>query len=132
MLGGLADSVQGGRFGPAAVAPEEAARTAAAAGTGKGRDVPPLDGAVRTRLRRQALDWLTTETAAHAKELDSGRPPARDLVRTSLVGLKQRPDLAGVREPESLAKLPEVEQADWRALWADVNTLQKRVGTPPP
>jgi hypothetical protein len=28
------------------------------------------------------------------------------------------PDLAGVREPEELAKLPKAERAEWQAFWA--------------
>ena len=32
-------------------------------------------------------------------------------------------DLAGVREAEALAVLPEAEQAAWKALWAEVDEL---------
>ena len=35
------------------------------------------------------------------------------------------PDLAGVRDPEALIKLPQEEQKAWRDLWADVDTLLK-------
>jgi hypothetical protein len=41
------------------------------------------------------------------------------------------PDLGGVRAPEGLAGLPEAEQAAWRALWAEVEVLQKRLWTAP-
>ena len=35
-------------------------------------------------------------------------------------------DLASVRA-DALAKLPEAERDGWRKLWADVDTLRKRV-----
>jgi hypothetical protein len=36
------------------------------------------------------------------------------------------PDLAGLRDPASLAKLPEAEQEAGRKLWADVEALLKK------
>ena len=36
-------------------------------------------------------------------------------------------DLAGVRDPGSLATLPEGERAEWRALWAEVDALLGQV-----
>ena len=36
-------------------------------------------------------------------------------------------ELAGVRDEAGLAKLPEAERADWKALWADVEDLLKKV-----
>ena len=36
------------------------------------------------------------------------------------------PDLAGVREPDALAKLPEAEQAAWQAFWADMDAASGR------
>jgi hypothetical protein len=36
------------------------------------------------------------------------------------------PDLAGLRDPEPLAKLPESEQEACRKLWADVAALLKK------
>ena len=38
---------------------------------------------------------------------------------------RQDPDLAGVRDPEHLAKLPGEEQQAWRALWEAVDALRK-------
>jgi hypothetical protein len=32
-------------------------------------------------------------------------------------------DLAGIRDPEALAKLPEAERKEWQALWAEVDAL---------
>ena len=38
-------------------------------------------------------------------------------------------DLIGVRNPDALAKLPEAEQKEWRALWAGVDALLKKTET---
>jgi hypothetical protein len=39
---------------------------------------------------------------------------------------KPTPDLAGIRDPQPLAKLPEPEQEACRKLWADVAALVKK------
>ena len=36
------------------------------------------------------------------------------------------PDLAGVRDKEGLATLPETEREAWRKPWTDVETLLQR------
>jgi len=35
-------------------------------------------------------------------------------------------NLAGVRDPGALAKLPEPERKEWQAIWADVDALLNR------
>jgi len=40
------------------------------------------------------------------------------------------PDLAGIRDPQPLAKLPEPEQETCRKLWADVAALLKKAQEP--
>jgi hypothetical protein len=35
-------------------------------------------------------------------------------------------DLAGLRDPDALAKLPEAEREPWQQLWTDVAALLKR------
>ena len=87
-----------------------AARAAALAGCGKGRDDPRPDAEARTRLRRQALDWLEEERAAWAKAMGSGDPNGRKQAGNVIVGWIRwtiDPDLVGVREPEALEALPE-------------------------
>jgi hypothetical protein len=43
------------------------------------------------------------------------------------------PGLAGVRDPDALARLPEPERQAWQKLWADVaDTVARAEGTPPP
>jgi hypothetical protein len=38
------------------------------------------------------------------------------------------PDLAGVREPAALAKLPQAERQPWQKLWDDVAATLVRTG----
>ena len=41
-------------------------------------------------------------------------------MRQTLAHWKRDRDLAGIREPAELAKLPEAERTAWQALWAEV------------
>jgi hypothetical protein len=72
------------------------------------------------------LDWLEEERAAWEKVVDSGDPKGRTQANTAIVGWAIDPDLAGVRDPEALAKLPEAEREEWQALWTDVYALVKK------
>ena len=102
----------------------------ALATAGQGKDGPPLDDAVKAKLRRQALDWLQAELAVSARRLESG--PSQDLpaIVQTLQLWKQDSDLAGIRKTESLARLPGDEQKVWHKLWADVDALLRRLPTP--
>ena len=40
------------------------------------------------------------------------------------------PDLAGVREREALAKLPEAVRMEWKQLWQGIEALRQRAATP--
>lgn len=104
-----------------------AACVAALAGCGQGRDDPQPDDAARARLRRQALAWLQADLRLHAE-----RPEIEVAeVRGALESWTRDPDLAGVRDPDALDRLPEDERAAWRALWAEVDRLLQRAeGTP--
>src|SRR5262249_24085929 len=108
-----------------------AACAAALAAAGTGQDDPKPDDAARAQLRQQALDWLKAERSAWARLLDSGPPQARAATTQVLQHWRGDPDLAGVRDPDALAKLPETERAAWRALWADVDALLKAQGGRP-
>jgi serine/threonine-protein kinase len=100
-----------------------AACSAALAGCGQGKDDLPYDDAGRQRLRRQALVWLQAELAARSRTLESNDASARRGTVRILRLWKADPDLAGVREPAALEKLPEAERAEWRALWAEVDQV---------
>jgi tetratricopeptide (TPR) repeat protein len=117
-----------GRADDRAASPRpDAAHAAALAGCGRGCDDPPPDGEARARLRRQALDWLEQERAAWAKVVDSGDPNGSRRATDEIVGWTIAPDLAGVREPEALALLPEAERVAWRSFWDEVDELLQRV-----
>ena len=91
-----------------------------------GPGTAPIDDATRRGLRAQALGWLQAELSAWGKALDSGDPGARKAVAKALTLWKTDTDLAGLREADALAMLPEDERADWQALWSQVAALLGR------
>ena len=103
----------------------DAACSAALAGSGQSKDVPPPDEAARRRLRDQARDWLIAELADRAKFLQSQGPRARPVVAQMLQHWKVDPDLAGIRDPDALKNLPADEQKACAAVWKDVDALLK-------
>jgi tetratricopeptide (TPR) repeat protein len=106
-----------------------AASAAARAAALKGKDEPPPDDAAKAKLRRKALDWLRAEFKAWYQLLDSGSPQARTSIAKALAHWKQDSSLAGIRDSEALARLPEAERKEWQTLWADVDSLQSRAAT---
>jgi tetratricopeptide (TPR) repeat protein len=106
-----------------------AARAAALAAAGQGKDAGTLEDKERTRLRQQALAWLQADLALCKKELNSWWPPSREQAREALTSWKRVQDLAGLRDQDALAKLPEAERAACRKLWADVDALLQRART---
>jgi hypothetical protein len=104
-----------------------AACAAALAGCGKGQDNPPADAAAWSDLRGRALEWLRADLALRAEQLQADAAEAR----RALAHWKRDPDLAGVRDPDALATLPEPERADWQALWAEVDRLLQNTGEAP-
>jgi serine/threonine-protein kinase len=129
----LADDEDAGRF--------YAARAAALGGCGPGKDDPPPDEAARAGLRKQALAWLRERLAqgqavlgpdgADPQKPDAARAAVVRKVRQEIESCKTHRDLTGVRDPDALAKLPEAEQAEWRAFWADADALLRKVGGAP-
>jgi tetratricopeptide (TPR) repeat protein/serine/threonine protein kinase len=109
-----------------------AACAAALAGCGQGKDCPPAEGPERTRLRRQALDWLRANLGAWQQALVKDPVQARDTVAKAMAQWLGDADLAGVRGADSIARLPEAERADWEALWKEVEVLRRRAEPPPP
>jgi tetratricopeptide (TPR) repeat protein len=102
-----------------------AATVAARAGTGQGHDAAGLDDADRARWRRQALDWLRADLALWTARVD-GPPAGRSSARAALQRWRDDKALAGVREPQELAKLPEPERAGYVRFWADVQEVLVR------
>jgi serine/threonine-protein kinase len=94
-----------------------AARCAAAAAFGLGKDTPALSEGQRLRLRERAREWLQADLDASLRSLNGGTDTTRDLVAKILTLWKDDSDLAELRESESLNRLPAQEKAAWNALW---------------
>jgi hypothetical protein len=103
-----------------------AACAAALAGSGPSADDPPPDDDAKARPRTQARDWLRADLGLRSKQLDTDTEEARSAVRNALRHWQVDPDLAGVRDPDALSRLPEAEREEWTSLWADVASLLKR------
>jgi predicted outer membrane repeat protein len=103
-----------------------AACAAALAGNGKGDDASKLTDDERSRLRRQALDWLRADLALHAKRLQGAKAQDRTFVQEQLKHWQRDDDLVGIRDSAALAKLPAAERAAWVQLWAEVATLLRK------
>jgi Flp pilus assembly protein TadD len=100
-----------------------AACAAVLAGVGRGKDAGKLDEADRVLLRYTALGWLQEECTEHARKVKGGSSSAANQSRETLLRWRKDADLASVRDPELLLKLPEAEQVAWRNLWAQVDAL---------
>ncbi|HEY7428116.1 MAG TPA: tetratricopeptide repeat protein, partial [Gemmataceae bacterium] len=110
-----------------------AACSAALAAAGQGEDARLLPDKDATMFRRRALDWLREELAAYGQIAPQNNPAMKQTIQKRLAHWQRDPDLAGVREPEQLAKLPPAEKEEWRRLWAGVASMaapSDRVGTP--
>jgi serine/threonine protein kinase/Flp pilus assembly protein TadD len=104
---------------------------AALAAAGQGKDAAKLDDEERARLRRLALEWLRADLAAWRGLLDKEPDKRRAVIVQRMRHWQGDPDLAGVRGPEALARLPEAERPAWRELWAGVaGTLAQGLAKP--
>jgi tetratricopeptide (TPR) repeat protein len=108
-----------------------AARVAALAGCGRGEDADKLNEEERTRWRKQARDWLRADLALWAKMLDSGSAMAPDLAKKMLPLWQTEPDLAGIRDPSAMDKMPADEREECLTLWQEVGSLLKRAQVRP-
>jgi Protein kinase domain len=102
-----------------------AACMAASAGCGRGEDAVNLDDEERARLRDQGRQWLRAELAAWGKKLDSASV-SKSSVENALNRWRKDPDLAGLREPDLLARLPAAESRAWREMWKEIDAQIER------
>jgi serine/threonine-protein kinase len=109
-----------------------AACAAALTAAGQATDDPKPDDDARARMRGQALDWLKAELASWVRVLDAGDEQARSAAARDLWHWQADSDLAGVRDRDSIAKLPADERRAWEALWKDVDALLKGAARPGP
>ena len=106
------------------------AACSAAAALSQGIDDPKPDDAARAKLRDQAKDWLRAELSAWEKVAMAAEPGNKPLVAKTLRHWKADADLAGVRDADDLAKLPETERAEWVKLWEEIDALLAKVAKP--
>jgi serine/threonine-protein kinase len=101
----------------------DAACAAVMAAAGLGKDATPLDANNKTQLRQQALDWLRADLALWQQQATSKAPAALDALSRSLAHWQTDSDLASIRDPMGLARLPDAERQEWQQLWAEVSKL---------
>src|SRR5262249_3710194 len=104
-----------------------AARAAARAGCGLGKDQPPPDDATRGRWRRQALAWFRADLKQWGRLLERAPPQVRAAAAQTLRHWQRNAALQGVRDVDALARLPKAERDACLDLWADVEALRARV-----
>jgi serine/threonine-protein kinase len=102
-----------------------AACAAARAGCGRGVDAAGLGEEEKTRWREQARRWLREDLAAWERTLN-GPATGRLRAAQTLTRWRADQDLAGLRAPAELAKLPADERRDCLAFWAEVDDLLDR------
>jgi hypothetical protein len=85
----------------------------------------------RQRLPSPYLAWLEAELAAWSSALRHGPPEDSARIQATLPHWKQGSDLAGIRAPEALARLPEPERKRWQALWALTDALLQQAAARP-
>ena len=100
-----------------------AARSAALAGSAKGRDARRLEEEEeRAAWRRQAVDWLRQDLAAWKARVKKGTLQRSKLLERLQGWMKDR-GLAGIRDAAALAELPAREQNACKALWKTVDAM---------
>jgi serine/threonine-protein kinase len=105
-----ADPITGNRY--------QAARSAALAGAASGR------------WREQAVAWLGADLAASSAALEMGTFRQRAAVLRRLSRWQGDPALAGIRDGQALAGLPEPERRSLQDLWRRVDELRARAAAP--
>jgi hypothetical protein len=104
-----------------------AACAAALAGCSQGKDAGELDDKERARLRQKALDWLRADLEAWRRLLDRLPAKSRLLIVRNMQHWRADPAIAGVRDEQALARLPEAERQQWQKLWNDAGDLLARL-----
>jgi eukaryotic-like serine/threonine-protein kinase len=104
-----------------------AARAAALASCGRGRDDPPPDDSARSYWRKQALTWLSEELKASSKRAADSAHPKHDGLAARLGCWRIDPSLAGIRDEAVIAVLPDTERQVCRDFWSQVESLQRQL-----
>jgi serine/threonine protein kinase/Flp pilus assembly protein TadD len=95
-------------------------------GCGKTSMASQFNEARRVQLRQQACDWLRDDLQQYRQQIQGGNPEAARNIAAKMTSWQQDTDLAGVREPKELAKLPEAERQAWERMWSEVKELARQ------
>jgi tetratricopeptide (TPR) repeat protein len=105
-----------------------AAFHAAQAAAGQGEDAGSLSYEVTRLLHNWALGWLRVDLKAYAQLVaEQDNPYVKRMIQQQLANWHRDPNLAPVRDPQALDRLPDDERAAWQALWRDVDELAKQL-----
>jgi tetratricopeptide (TPR) repeat protein len=107
----------------------QAARSAALAAAGQGRDPGKLTDEDRTRLRAQALAWLQADVQQGTRCLQARDRKSLPGLLTAVAAWQQEAAFGPLRDPSARARLPADEQKDWAALGAAVAQLAANIRT---
>jgi hypothetical protein len=97
-----------------------AACVAVRVGTGKEGDAADLDAETRAAWRRLGYDWLRADLTLWRQRLRGNQPAVRAEAARLMRHWLTNPDLADVRDPEALRRLPAAERKIWDDLWDEV------------
>jgi tetratricopeptide (TPR) repeat protein len=103
----------------------QAGCAAAMAGCGRSEDGADLSDAERASWRTQSRQWLSADLAAWVRMLDAN-PASREAVRDVMTHWQGHADLACVREPGELKKLPADERKEYYVFWGEVAAVLAR------
>jgi serine/threonine-protein kinase len=104
-----------------------AARCAALAGCGRGRDGAGLSPAEQAQWRKQARAWLRADLALWEKTLASGTELDLGLAKRMLDRWQWEPDLAAIRDLSALRETSAEERTECLALWDEVVAVLRRI-----
>ncbi len=110
----------------------EAISAALHVGCGLDQKAKGLAETERARWRKQALEWLRLDLKGWTDLLADSGPRNRTIAMQRLNVWKCHVDLAAVREPAALAKLPPSERESWQAFWAEVDAALRTKPKPVP
>jgi serine/threonine-protein kinase len=110
----------------------QAARASALAAAEGSRPGDPPGAVSRARWREQAVAWLEADLAASAAALESGTSRQRAAVSRRLGRWQVDPALAGLRDGQAMAGLPEPECRSLRDLWRRIDALRAKATAPAP
>jgi hypothetical protein len=75
----------------------------------------------QARWRNRAFEWLQADLAILKRQL-APSPAPRAVVQQKLHAWCEEKELAGLREPRELAKLPPADRAAWLQFWHEVRS----------